>query len=408
MLTRARSLFSRVFSFDSPSKQIRLEEIFDDINDDTSDDNDQDNMAADDMDRVPHRTADDHDDFTDSDDDDDEDEDDEWSMECRQSPNVTNDKSNGKYERQINEGATESVATGKAKGNVNYARSHEKTKQTRLVQAMQMATSRCNVESMKRLLNNVDININHRDQYGMSYLEHAILMGSFDMVNLLVSYGCDLYQGDSTGHSYLYVAIETTTHKSLPIIHLLLESNCSCLRLMDIATLTSPQQLMFLNSQDFLLLNTHLLSIFKYHIRRMVLGDVLNLTSYLITTNMLLCKNDEHYGLSQCAKAALNRLNHDYVTLFVKALGVKHLSKLEQKLIHSQTLPSSAASLKVVTIDDIQPYVNRMKDLSRQVPELRNQCRLLVRQNLKNLKVSTLEALVSSGKLRDYLLYTPI
>ena len=408
MLTRARSLFSRVFSFDSPSTQIRLDEMFDDINDDTSDDNDQDNIAADDMGRVPHGTLDENDDFSDSDDDGDDDDDDDWSMECRQSSNVTNDKTKDKYERQINEGATESVATGKAKGNLHYARSHEKTKQTRLVQAMQMATSRCNVESMKRLLNNFDININHRDQYGMSYLEHAILMGSFDMVNLLVSYGCDLYQGDSNGHSYLYVAIETTTHKSLPVIRLLLESNCSCLRLMDVATLTSPQQLVFLNSQDFLLLNTHLLSIFKYHIRRMVLGDVLNLTAYLITTNLLLCKNDEHYGLSQCTKAALNRLNYDYVHLFVKALGVKHLSKLEQKLVHAQVLPPSAASLKAVTADDIQPYLSRMKDLSRQVPELRNLCRLLIRQNLKNLKLSTLEALVSSGKLQDYLLYTPI
>ena len=42
---------------------------------------------------------------------------------------------------------------------------------------------------------NFDIDINHRDQYGMSYLEHAILMGSFDMVDLLIRYGCDLYQG---------------------------------------------------------------------------------------------------------------------------------------------------------------------------------------------------------------------
>jgi ankyrin repeat protein len=177
MLTRARSLFSRVFSLDTPSSQIRLDDVFDDINDETSDENDIDPIVDDD---------DDIDDSTnggvDNDDDGLSDSDDE-------SPQTSSTK--GKYERQINENSTNK----NGKSNLNYIRSHEKSKQNRLLSAMQIATSRCNIESMKRLLTNFDININHRDQYGMSYLEHAILMGSFDMVDLLIRYGCDLYQG---------------------------------------------------------------------------------------------------------------------------------------------------------------------------------------------------------------------
>jgi ankyrin repeat protein len=175
MLTRARSLFSRVFSLDTPSSQIRLDDPFDDINDDTSDENDTDNIVYDDdIDNSTNGIDNDDDGLSDSDD------------ECRQTSSTK-----GKYERQINEYPT----NNKIKSNVNYTRSHEKSKQNRLVNAMQIATSRCNVESMKRLLTNFDIDINHRDQYGMSYLEHAILMGSFDMIDLLIRYGCDLYQG---------------------------------------------------------------------------------------------------------------------------------------------------------------------------------------------------------------------
>ncbi|CAF2512214.1 unnamed protein product [Rotaria sp. Silwood2] len=398
MLTRARSLFSRVFSLDTPSSQIRLDDVFDDITDDTSDDNDPDNIIDDDIDNSTNGVDNEDDDgLSDSDDD--------WSNEFRQA-SATNIKIKGKYERQINECPTNSTSNSKTKSNLNYTRTHEKSKQNRLISAMQVATSRCNVESMKRLLNNFEIDINHRDQYGMSYLEHAILMGSFDMVNLLVRYGCDLYQGDSSGHSYLYVAIETTTNKSLPIIRLLLESNCSCLRLMDIVSLISPQQLIYINSQDFLLLNAHLLFMLKYHIRRMVLSDVLNLVTYLVTTNILLCKNDEHYGLSSCTKTALNRFNNDYVHLFVKTLGIKHALKLEHKLNNLQTLPSS--SLIPLIHDDIQPYINRINELIKHIPELKHLCRLLIRQNLKNLKSSTFESIVSTAKLQDYLLYTPI
>ncbi|CAF0905721.1 unnamed protein product [Rotaria sordida] len=400
MLTRARSLLSRVFSLDTPSSQIRLDDVFDDITDDTSDDNDVDNIVDDDIDNSTNGV--------DNDDDDDDglsDSDDDWSNECRQASTTTT-KIKGKYERQINECPTNSTSNNKTKSNLNYTRSHEKSKQNRLISAMQVATSRCNVESMKRILSNFEIDINHRDQYGMSYLEHAILMGSFDMVNLLIRYGCDLYQGDSSGHSYLYVAIETTTNKSLPIIRLLLESNCSCLRLMDIASLSSPQQLIYINSQDFLLLNAHLLFILKYHIRRMVLSDVLNLITYLITTNILLCKNDEHYGLSSCTKTALNRFNNDYIHLFVKTLGIKHSLKLEQKFNNLQK-PSSSSLIPLIH-DDIQPYINRINELIKQIPELKHLCRSLIRQNLKNLKSSTLESIVSTGKLQDYLLYTPI
>lgn len=206
----------------------------------------------------------------------------------------------------------------------------------------------------------------------------------------------------------MYVAIETTSNKSLPIIRLLLESNCACLRMMDIASLTSPQQLLFINSQDFLLLNAHLLFIFKYHIRRMVLSDVLNLISYFICTNILLCKNDEHYGLSACSKNALFRFNHDYIVLFVKTLGAKHALKLEQKLKSSLNSPTANNALIPINTADIQPHLQRIHELSRQVPELRHLCRSLIRQNLKNLKSSTLESIVRSTKLQDYLLYTPI
>ena len=191
MLTRARSLFSRVFSLDTPSSQIRLDDVFDDINDDTSDDNDADNIVDedddDDIDSSPHGVDNDDDGLSESDD--------EWSNESRKT-STSKTKIKGKYERQINECPTNSTANNnKSKSTLNYTRSHEKSKQTRLISAMQIATSRCNVESMKRLLTNFDIDINHRDQYGMSYLEHAILMGSFDMVDLLIRYGCDLYQG---------------------------------------------------------------------------------------------------------------------------------------------------------------------------------------------------------------------
>lgn len=212
------------------------------------------------------------------------------------------------------------------------------------------------------------------------------------------------FVGDSSGHSYLYVAIETTTNKSLPIIRLLLESNCSCLRLMDIVSITSPQQLIHINSQDFLLLNAHLLFILKYHIRRMVLSDVLNLVTYLITTNLLLCKNDEHYGLSLCTKTALNHFNYDYINLFLKTLGIKHALKLEQKL---QNFPSISSLIPLIH-DDIQPYINRINESIKQIPELKHLCRSLIRQNLKNIKSSTLQSLVSTTKLQDYLLYTPI
>jgi hypothetical protein len=176
---------------------------------------------------------------------------------------------------------------------------------------------------------------------------------------------------------------------------------------MDIVSLTSPQQLIHINSQDFLLLNAHLLFIFKYHIRRMVLTDVVNLITYFITTNLLLCKNDEHYGLSLCTKTALNRFNYDYIHLFTKTLGLKHALKLEQKLQNFQILPSTSSLIQLIH-NDIQPYINQINELIKQIPDLKHLCRLLIRQNLKNVKSSTLESIVSTTKLQDYLLYTPI
>ena len=234
----------------------------------------------------------------------------------------------------------------------------------------------------------------------------VIYIKVFKLKNNFFHFPFLFFIGDSNGHSYLYVAIETTTNKSLPIIRLLLESNCACLRLMDIVSLASPQQLMFINSQEFLLLNAHLLFIFKYHIRRMVLNDILNLITYLIQTNLLLCKNDEHYGLSLCTKNALNHLNFDYIHLFIKTLGNKHILKLEQKIKNLQNLSSS--TLRQLTNEDIELYINRIHQLIKQIPDLRHLCRLLIRQNLKNFKSSTLESVVKTAKLQDYLLYTPI
>jgi hypothetical protein len=174
---------------------------------------------------------------------------------------------------------------------------------------------------------------------------------------------------------------------------------------MDIVSLTSPEEIIHINSQEFLLLNAHLLFILKYHVRRMVLSDVLNLLTYLISTNVLLCKNDEHYGLSSCTKTTFTRFNYDYIHLFVRTLGVRHALKLDHKLQH---LLPSPLSLIPVTPVDMQPYRNRINELMKQVPDLRHLCRLLIRQNLKNFKPSTLELIISSTKLQDYLLYTPI
>lgn len=83
----------------------------------------------------------------------------------------------------------------RTRANLRYLHPHEKSKQDRLIHSMQIAISRGNLDTIKRLLNSTDIDINHRDQYGMSYIEHAILMGRMDMVDLLIRYGCDLFQG---------------------------------------------------------------------------------------------------------------------------------------------------------------------------------------------------------------------
>ena len=172
---------------------------------------------------------------------------------------------------------------------------------------------------------------------------------------------------------------------------------------MDIASLTSPQQLIFINCQDFLLLNAHLLFILKYQIRRMVLNDVLNLTTYLIRANLLLCKNDEHYGVSSSTKTSLIHFNHDYVHLFFKTLGMKHTLKFRNKLTQLLASPSSSTLLPL-TQDDIQPYISRINELIKQIPDLKHLCRALIRQNLKDVKSSTLQSIVSTAKLQDYLI----
>ncbi len=167
MLTRARSLFTRLFSFDTSTSQIHLAKTSDNNDANSNDHNNLDNTIDDDDD------------------------------ECLQSSSTK-----GQYKRQIS----------------RYTHSHEKSKQNRLINDMQIATSRCNIESMKRLLNNMNMDINHRDQYGMSYLEHAILMGSFDMVDLLVRYGCDLYQGYLKTNFYININIFFIIYQVIPLV----------------------------------------------------------------------------------------------------------------------------------------------------------------------------------------------
>ncbi|CAF0751230.1 unnamed protein product [Didymodactylos carnosus] len=296
------------------------------------------------------------------------------------------------------------------KTNYLVALNRNERKQNRLTSAMNIAFARCNVESMKRLLSNFDVDINQRDSYGMSYLEHSILIGSYEIVDLLIRYGCDLYQGDSHGHSYLYVAIETTSNKNDEIIKLLLENDCSCLRLMDIVSLVSLDNLSHINSSDFLQLSRHILLIMTYHLKRMALNDVLSLLTYMISTGILLCKNDDIYGLSECNKQAIERFNNDYIQLFVKILGSKHALKLEQKLrsVAVQQWPSTSINLIPLALNDIQICIVKIYDMIKQPNDLKHFCRLIIRQNLKNLKSSTLNSLGYSAKLQEYLLYSPI
>jgi ankyrin repeat protein len=166
MLTRARSLFTRLFSFDTPTSQIHLAKTSDNNDANSNDHNNLDNTIDYDISNSANNNDDDD--------------------KCLQSSSTK-----GQYKRQIS----------------RYTHSHEKSKQNRLINAMQIATSRGNIESMKRLLNNMNMDINHRDQYGMSYLEHAILMGSFDMVDLLIRYGCDLHQGYLKTNFYININI---------------------------------------------------------------------------------------------------------------------------------------------------------------------------------------------------------
>ncbi|CAF0861327.1 unnamed protein product [Didymodactylos carnosus] len=283
-------------------------------------------------------------------------------------------------------------------------------KQNRLTSAMNIAFTRGNVESMKRLLSNFDIDINQQDSYGMSYLEHSILLGSYDMVDLLIRYGCDLYRGDSHGHSYLYVAIKTSSNKNDNIIKLLLENDCSCLRAIDIVSLVSVDNVLHIDSHDFIQLYRHILLIMTYHLKRMPLNDVISLMTYMISTGILLCKNDDIYALSLCNKQIIEQFNNDYIQLFIKVLGSKHALKLEQKLrsivVQQQTLIS--VGLIELVFNDIQTYIVKIYDMIKQPNKLKHFCRLIIRENLKSLKGSTLNSLGYSTKLQNYLLYSPI
>jgi hypothetical protein len=131
----------------------------------------------------------------------------------------------------------------------------------------------------------------------------------------------------------------------------------------------------------------------------MLLDDILNLIHYLINTNLLLCKNDEHYQLNLSTKSILNQFNNDYINLFIRTFGTKYALKFEHKLQNLQTLPSSL--LIPITNADIQSYVNQIIDLKKYFPKLKHLCRLLIRKNFKLSTIKTVE-------LRDYLLYIPI
>jgi len=183
---------------------------------------------------------------------------------------------------------------------------------------------------------------------------------------------------------------------------------------MDIVSLTSVSSLLNLNSNDLLQLNSMLLLIMKYHIRRMALNDVISLLTYMITTGLILSKNDDYYGLSLCAKQAVQRYNNDYILLFTKTLGIKHSLKLEQKLRTMVVHPAPSTwprGFVPLVFNDIQHCILRIYDLIKQPFELKHWCRLLIRQNIKDLKATTINKLFGDRtnlKLHDYILYTPI
>ena len=136
-------------------------------------------------------------------------------------------------------------------------------------------------------------------------------------------------------------------------------------------------------------------------------NDVLALIVYFIRTNLLLQKNEEYFALSSSASQSLLDLNDDYVSLATKILAKDDALRLEDQLKHAH-LVRVPSQLIPVTSHDVQSCVNRLIDSKEQVPPLRHLCRLIVRRRLKNLKPTTLDTLLSTAQLRDYLLYTPI
>ena len=109
-------------------------------------------------------------------------------------PIYSTKRTNGKVRRSVSEDGF--GCSTPAESRQQSSRTTETNECTRLASAMQIAISRGNIETIQRLLNNFQLNLNYRDQYGMTYLEHAILIGNVDIVDLLIRYGCDLSQGN--------------------------------------------------------------------------------------------------------------------------------------------------------------------------------------------------------------------
>ena len=101
----------------------------------------------------------------------------------------------GKSRRSLTEEGCSSPITTVTDSHRYPPRTQEPNECTRLAGAMQIAISRCNIDTIRRLLDNFQLNLNYRDQYGMTYLEHAILIGHVEIVDLLIRHGCDLSQG---------------------------------------------------------------------------------------------------------------------------------------------------------------------------------------------------------------------
>ena len=121
-------------------------------------------------------------------------------------PIYSTKRTNGKVRRSVSEDGF-GCSTTPTESRQQSSRTAETNECNRLASAMQIAISRCNIDTIQRLSKNFQLNLNYRDQYGMTYLEHAILIGNVDIVDLLIRYGCDLSQGNQTNFILTFDAV---------------------------------------------------------------------------------------------------------------------------------------------------------------------------------------------------------